>query len=295
MAHIDDPETQRANLTFIKASMREPLLSRDHEFELARNWREDGNESALHDLVRAYTRLVVSTASRFRNYGLPMGDLVQEGNVGLMQAAARFEPDREVRFSTYAAWWIRSAMQDYILRNWSIVRTGTTAAQKSLFFNLRRLRAKIEDASSNGALTQAGRLKIATELKVEVHEVEAMEMRLSGADQSLNAPISDSSEDDWQDFLADQRPSPEDVVIGMRDSNTRSKWLAEALGELSPRERTIIAQRRLRDDGATLEELGRELGVSKERVRQLEHRAMLKLKESMMRRVELSSDLLLEM
>ncbi|UEM20358.1 RNA polymerase factor sigma-32 [Skermanella mucosa] len=295
MAHIDDPETQRANLTFIKASMREPLLSRDHEFELARNWREDGDEAALHDLVRAYTRLVVSTASRFRNYGLPMGDLVQEGNVGLMQAAARFEPDREVRFSTYAAWWIRSAMQDYILRNWSIVRTGTTAAQKSLFFNLRRLRAKIEDASNNGALTQAGRMKIATELKVEVHEVEAMEMRLSGADQSLNAPISDSSEDDWQDFLADQRPSPEDVVIGMRDSNTRSKWLAEALGELSPRERTIISQRRLRDDGATLEELGRELGVSKERVRQLEHRAMLKLKESMMRRVELSSDLLLEM
>jgi RNA polymerase sigma-32 factor len=295
MAHIDDPETQRANLTFIKASMREPLLSRDHEFELARNWREGGDEAALHDLVRAYTRLVVSTASRFRNYGLPMGDLVQEGNVGLMQAAARFEPDREVRFSTYAAWWIRSAMQDYILRNWSIVRTGTTAAQKSLFFNLRRLRAKIEDASSNGALTQAGRHKIATELNVDVQEVEAMEMRLSGADQSLNAPISDSGEDDWQDFLADQRPSPEDVVIGMRDSTTRSKWLAEALGELSPRERTIISQRRLRDDGATLEELGRELGVSKERVRQLEHRAMLKLKESMMRRVELSSDLLLEL
>jgi RNA polymerase sigma-32 factor len=295
MAHIDDPETQRANLTFIKASMREPLLSRDHEFELARSWREDGKEDALHELVRAYTRLVVSTASRFRNYGLPMGDLVQEGNVGLMQAAARFEPDREVRFSTYAAWWIRSAMQDYILRNWSIVRTGTTAAQKSLFFNLRRLRAKIEDASSNGALTQAGRHKIATELNVDVQEVEAMEMRLSGADQSLNAPISDSGEDDWQDFLADQRPSPEDVVIGMRDSTTRSKWLAEALGELSPRERTIIAQRRLRDDGATLEELGKELGVSKERVRQLEHRAMLKLKESMMRRVEVSSDLLLEL
>jgi len=294
MAHIDDPETQRANLTFIKASMREPLLSRDHEFELARSWREDGKEDALHELVRAYTRLVISTASRFRNYGLPMGDLVQEGNVGLMQAAARFEPDREVRFSTYAAWWIRSAMQDYILRNWSIVRTGTTAAQKSLFFNLRRLRAKIEDASNSGALTQTGRQKIATELKVDVHEVEAMEMRLSGADQSLNAPISDSGEDDWQDFLADQRPSPEDVVIGMRDSTTRSKWLAEALGELSPRERTIIAQRRLRDDGATLEELGRELGVSKERVRQLEHRAMLKLKESMMKRVEISSDLLLE-
>src|SRR3954465_11060301 len=164
MAHIDDPETQRANLNFIKASMKEPLLSRDHEFDLARRWRGAAATDSLHELVRAYPRLVVATASRFRNYGLPMGDLVQEGNVGLMQAAARFEPEREVRFSTYAAWWIRSAMQDYILRNWSIVRTGTTAAQKSLFFNLRLLRAKIEDASSNGALPQAGRHKIATEL-----------------------------------------------------------------------------------------------------------------------------------
>ena len=294
MAHIDDPETQKANLTFIKASMREPLLAREHEFELARKWRENQDERALHELVRAYTRLVVSTASRFRNYGLPMGDLVQEGNVGLMQAAARFEPDREVRFSTYAAWWIRSAMQDYILRNWSIVRTGTTAAQKSLFFNLRRLRAKVEDAASSGGLTDAGRLWIAEELGVEVTDVEAMEMRLSASDQSLNSPISESSEDDWQDFLSDNRPSPEDVVIGMRDGNTRSKWLAEALGELSERERTIIRARRLRDDGATLEELGRELGVSKERVRQLEHRALLKLRASMQKRVELADDLLLE-
>jgi len=291
MAYIDDPETQRANLNFIKSSMREPLLSRDHEFELARKWRTDGDEASLHELVRAYTRLVVSTAARFRNYGLPMGDLVQEGNVGLMQAAARFEPDREVRFSTYAAWWIRSAMQDYILRNWSIVRTGTTAAQKSLFFNFRRLRARIDAMAEGGGLTKEGREWIANELQVEVSEVETMEMRLSAADQSLNAPISDSGDDDWQDFLADQRPSPEDVVIGMRDSQTRSRWLAEALGELSPRERTIIHQRRLRDDGATLEELGRELGVSKERVRQLEHRAMTKLRESILRRVELSSDL----
>lgn len=296
MAYIDDPETQRANLSFIKASMREPLLSRDHEFDLAKKWREKSDERALHDLVRAYTRLVVSTATRFRNYGLPMGDLVQEGNVGLMQAAARFEPDREVRFSTYAAWWIRSAMQDYILRNWSIVRTGTTAAQKSLFFNLRRLRARIDDASSanGGSMSQAGREWIAKELHVDVGEVESMEMRLSGSDQSLNAPISEAGDDDWQDFLADQRPSPEEVVIGMRDAQTRSQWLAEALGELSPRERTIISQRRLRDEGATLEELGRELGVSKERVRQLEHRALLKLRESMMRRVESSADLFVD-
>ncbi|HWK46808.1 MAG TPA: RNA polymerase factor sigma-32 [Stellaceae bacterium] len=294
MAHIDDPDTQRANLSFIKASMKEPLLAREHEFDLARRWREADDTEALHALVRAYTRLVVSTASRFRNYSLPMGDLVQEGNVGLMQAAARFEPDRDVRFSTYAAWWIRSAMQDYVLRNWSIVRTGTTAAQKSLFFNLRRLRARIEDASGR-PMGREGRQKIAAELNVEIAEVETMEMRLAASDQSLNAPISEGGEDDWQDFLADTRPNPEDVVIGLRDSATRSHWLAEALGELSPRERTIIRQRRLSEEGATLEELGRELGVSKERVRQLEHRALLKLRESMRRRVEMPTDLLVEL
>ena len=210
---------------------------------------------------------------------------MQEGAVGLMQAAARFEPERDVRFSTYAAWWIRSAMQDYILRNWSIVRTGTTAAQKSLFFNLRRLRAKIEERSG-GPLNAAGRSVIA--------EVESMETRLNAADQSLNAPISDDGEDDWQDFLADQRPSPEDVVIGMRDATTRSAWLRDALEDLTDRERKIISQRRLREDGATLEQLGRELGVSKERVRQLEHRALMKLKQSIERRTDLPGDLLLE-
>jgi RNA polymerase sigma-32 factor len=293
MAHIDDPETQKANLNFIKASMKEPLLMRDHEFELARQWREEADVAALHELVRAYTRLVVATAVRFRNYSLPMGDLVQEGNVGLMQAASRFEPDREVRFSTYAAWWIRSAMQDYILRNWSIVRTGTTAAQKSLFFNLRRLRARIEDASGRG-LGHEGRQTIARELNVEIGEVEAMETRLSAVDQSLNAPIGESGDDDWQDFLCDARPSPEDVVIGLRDNETRSRWLGEALRELSPRERTIIAERRLRDEGATLEELGRTLGVSKERVRQLEHRALLKLRVSIERHVNMPADLFLE-
>ena len=293
MAYIDDPETRRANVSFIRASMKEPLLERDREFSLAVRWREQNDEAALHELVRSYTRLVISTASRFRNYGLPMGDLVQEGNVGLMQAAARFEPEREVRFSTYAAWWIRSAIQDYILRNWSIVRTGTTAAQKSLFFNLRRLRAKIHNSVS-GPLTQEGREQIATELNVGLRDVESMEMRLAAADQSLNAPISEAGDDDWQEFLADERPSPEDIVTGMKDAATRSKWLGEALSELSPREQTIIQQRRLSEEGATLEELGRELGVSKERVRQLEHRAMMKLKERITKRVERHSDLLLE-
>lgn len=294
MAYIDDAVTQRANMNYIKASMRTPILSREREFELARRWHEDRDERALHALVSSYARLVVATASRFRNYGLPMGDLVQEGNVGLMQAAARFEPDREVRFSTYAAWWIRSAMQDYILRNWSIVRTGTTAAHKSLFFNLRRLRAKIGAASSAGALSDQAKAWIANELRVAVHDVEIMETRLSTSDQSLNAPISDSGEDDWQEFLADTRPSPEDVVIGMRDGQTRSRWLAEALGELSPREQTIIRQRRLVDEGATLEELGRKLGVSKERVRQLEHRAMTKLRTSLLERAANDPDAFVE-
>jgi len=293
MPHIDDPETQRANLNYIKASMREPILSRETELALARRWRDEGDEAALHEMVRAYARLVVSTASRFRNYGLPMGDLVQEGNVGLMQAAARFEPERDVRFSTYAAWWIRSAMQDYILRNWSIVRTGTTAAQKSLFFNLRRLRARIEDASA-GQLSPENRQWIADELKVERTDVEAMEMRLAASDQSLNSPISEGSEDNWQDFLSDERPNPEDVVIGMRDGETRSRWLAEALQGLSTREQTIIKERRLREDGATLEELGHKLGVSKERVRQLEHRALMKLRASMSRRVGQPDELFIE-
>jgi RNA polymerase sigma-32 factor len=293
MAYIDDPATQKANLSFIKASMKAPLLSRGREFDLARRWRERGETAALHELVKAYTRLVISTAGRFRSYGLPMGDLVQEGNVGLMQAAARFEPHRDVRFSTYAAWWIRSAMQDYVLRNWSIVRTGTTAAQKSLFFNLRRLRARIEE-KSGAALSEAGRRSIAVALGVPIGDVEIMDMRLSAADQSLNAPMNGAGNEDWQDFLPDRGPTPEEMVIGLRDGATRSRWLAEALDELSQRERRIIDERRLREDGATLEELGRVLGVSKERVRQLEHRALGKLRRSMRRRTELPTDLFAE-
>jgi RNA polymerase sigma-32 factor len=263
--------------------MSAALLSRERELWLARLWRDEQDEAALHELVMAYMRLVISTAAKFRNYGLPMSDLVQEGAAGLMQAAARFEPEREVRFSTYAAWWIRSAMQDYILRNWSVVRTGTTAAQKALFFNLRRLRAKIGDGSG-GPLDEAGRAFIASELSVNVDEVEAMEMRLAGGDQSLNATISPTGEDEWQDFLADERPTPEETVMFARDSRTRSIWLAQALAELTDREQTIIKERRLRDDARTLEELGRDLGISKERVRQIEHRALEKLKISLLER-----------
>ena len=283
MAFVDTPANLKVDREFIRESMSAALLSREREQMLARLWRDHDDEVALHELVMAYMRLVISTASRFRNYGLPMADLVQEGAAGLMQAAARFEPEREVRFSTYAAWWIRSAMQDYILRNWSVVRTGTTAAQKALFFNLRRLRAKIDDGSGR-PLDDAGRALIAQEPAVNVGDVEAMEMRLSGGDQSLNATISPSGEDEWQDFLADERPTPEETVMFARDSRTRSIWLAQALSELSAREQTIIKERRLRDEARTLEDLGRDLGISKERVRQIEHRALEKLKSSLQQR-----------
>ncbi|MGH7038575.1 MAG: RNA polymerase factor sigma-32 [Stellaceae bacterium] len=291
MDRADDPLTRRANLDFIRASMRAPLLSREHEFALARRWREERDVAALHEFVRAYTRFVIAIAARFRNYGLAMGDLVQEGNVGLMQAALRFEPERDIRFSTYAAWWIRSAMQDYILRNWSIVRTGTTAAQKALFFNLRRLRARIADLSG-GVMSREARQKIADELQVSLADVEMMEMRLGAADQSLNAPLRADGEDDRQDLIADARANPEEVLIGQRDSAARSRWLAQALRELTPREQRIIRRRRLSEKGTTLEALGRELGVSKERVRQLEHRALSKLKTAIERRVEVKADLL---
>jgi RNA polymerase sigma-32 factor len=285
MALSDTIDAQRADRRLIRESMNAPLLSRQHELDLARRWRYQNDERALHELIQSYMRLVISTASRFKNYGLPMGDLVQEGVVGLMQAAARFEPERDVRFSTYAAWWIRSAMQDFILRNWSVVRTGTTAAQKSLFFNLRRLRAKIDDGRY-ASLDEAGKAYIAQELSVEVGEVEAMEMRLMGGDQSLNATITPSGEDAWQDFLADDRPSPEEIVTGAHDGQQRSRWLALSLAELSDRERTIIHERRLREDGRTLEELGVRLGISKERVRQIEHRALQKLKAALLKQVQ---------
>lgn len=293
MAYIDDQQTQKANLSYIRSSMSEPMLERDHEQDLARRWRDNRDERALHELVKSYTRLVIAAASRFRHYGLPMGDLIQEGNMGLMQAANRFEPERDVRFSTYAAWWIRSAMQDYVLRNWSIVRTGTTAAQKSLFFNLRRLRAKIDGGNSQNGMTAESREKVSNLLGVSTKDVEQMEGRMNGGDQSLNATISTEGEDEYQSFLADTRPSPEEIVIGMKDSQTRSKWLASALGELSDREQEIIKQRHLKYETVTLEELGKQLGVSKERVRQLEARAIEKLKTSLTKNVKNPRDLLI--
>ncbi len=293
MARSDSMQVQTADSAFFRAAMQEPLLEREHELELATLWRRDGDQRALHELVRAYTRLAIGTARRYRNYGLPMGDLVQEGNVGLLQAAMRFEPERNLRFSTYASWLVRAAIQEYILRNWSIVRIGTTSSQKTLFFNLRRLRARLQGAEA-GSMSGESRLTVATELGVSLNDVEVMEMRMIGQDQSLNAPVAEAGDGDWQGLLADERPSPEQVVTGMRDARTRSAWLAEALADLNPRERMIIERRRLHEQGATLEDLGRELGISKERVRQLEGRALLKLRETLTQRADTPSDLLAE-
>ncbi len=293
MPQFEDAQAQRAQARFIRQSMAQPLLSREREYRLARSWREDGDADSLQELIRAYTRLVVSLATKFRNYGLPMSDLIQEGTLGLLQAASRFEPERNVRFSTYASWWIRSAMQDFILRNWSIVRTGTTASQKTLFFNFRRLRARIEEASGR-PFDDEGRQAVADELSVPLTDVNHMEGRLSVADQSLNVRIGDDGETEWQDQLTDEGASPEDLVISMRDSVTRNEWIQQALLELSQREQTIIRARRLSDDTATLEELGQRLGVSKERVRQLEQRALQKMKSLLLERVSRPTDLFAE-
>lgn len=288
MAHMDTPETQRANRRFMKQAMTIPLLDEEHEFELARRWKEHQDEGALHELTRAYMRLVISLATRFRNYGLPYGDLIQEGNVGLMQAAARFEPDRGVRFSTYASWWIRAAIQDYILRNWSIVRTGTTAAHKSLFFNLRRLRALIANGTRQN-LTEEDRIFIARRLGVGTADVAAIDARLMAGDRSLNATVGDNASaenmTEWQDLLPCVRPLPEDEVMESHDSEQRARWIEGALQSLDKRELTIIRERRLRDDAATLETLGTRLGISKERVRQIEHTALRKLRAALLDKV----------
>ncbi len=282
---IDDTTLAKSSLrSFIRTAMKAPLLEAEEEREFARRWRDEQDERALHSLTQPYMRLVVSMASKFRNYGLPMTDLVQEGMVGLMQAAARFEPEREVRFSTYASWWIRSSLQDFVLRNWSIVRTGTTAAQKSLFFNLRRLQAKIDGVSGTNVSPEA-REEIARQLRTNVSDVDAMSGRLSGSDRSLNARIGEDGESEWQDFLTDDRALPEEEVMLTKDAETRSQWLNAALQGLTERELVIIRERRLGEDTVTLASLGERLGLSKERVRQIEHQALKKLRTALEPRV----------
>jgi RNA polymerase sigma-32 factor len=272
---------------FVKAAMNAPFLTREEERELADAWVGRRDERALHKLAHAHMRLVIALAARFRNYGLPMADLIQEGHVGLLEAAARFEPERDVRFSTYATWWIRASIQDHILRNWSIVRGGTSSAQKALFFNLRRLRARITQAAGSSSTLDAVYSEIAIAVGVSKSDVATMAARLSGPDTSLNAPLSEQDTggaSDRMDFLVDDKPRPDELVEERIDGDRRVNWLRSALGVLTEREVRIIRERRLQDEAATLESLGENLGISKERVRQIENRALEKLKRALLER-----------
>ncbi|AMJ61862.1 RNA polymerase factor sigma-32 [Bosea sp. PAMC 26642] len=272
-------EISGADRSFVKAAMAAPFLEREEEQHLARRWRDDGDQAAMHRLTSAHMRLVIAMASRFRHYGLPLADMIQEGHVGLLEAAARFEPAREVRFSTYATWWIRASIQDYILRNWSIVRGGTSSSQKALFFNLRRLRAKLTRGGEE-RIGEAVYSAIATRIGVSRADVASMDARLSGPDISLNAPLGedDGSGGERMDLLPDHGLLQDEVVGDSIDADRRLGWLQAALAVLSERELKIVRERRLVEETCTLDALGHRLGISKERVRQIENRALEKLR-----------------
>lgn len=265
-----------------REAMKIPLLDREQEYRLARRWAEAHDEAALHVLVRAHMRLAIAIARRFRNYGLPMSDLVQEGHIGLLEAAARFEIAHEVRFSTYASWWIRAAIQDYVLRNWSIVRGGTSSGQKALFFNLRRMRARLERSNADGTSPPREEMHatIARRLGVNPAEVARMDARLNIPDLSLNAPLvnDDEAGSERLDQLVATDPLPDEQASIEIDGERRRRWLRGALRALNEREIRIIQARRLNEDSETLETLGARLGISKERVRQIESRALEKLR-----------------
>ena len=258
-----------------------PMLDRDEEFMLAKRWREHEDPQAAHKLVTSHLRLVAKIAMGYRGYGLPIGEVISEGNVGLIQAVKKFDPDKGFRLATYAMWWIRASIQEYILRSWSLVKMGTTAAQKQLFFTLRKAKSEIS-ALQEGDLHPDQVSTIATKLGVLDEEVISMNRRLSGGDASLNAPMRADGESEWQDWLADDdTPSQESVIADTQEKNIRMSLLEEAMTELTDRERHILTERRLKDEPTTLEDLASQYGVSRERVRQIEVRAFEKLQKSM--------------
>ncbi len=257
-----------------------PLLQPEEEFMLAKRWREHGDTEAAHRLVTSHLRLVAKIALGYRGYGLPVSELISEGNVGMMQAVKRFEPDRGFRLATYAMWWIRASIQEYVLRSWSLVKLGTTAAQKKLFFNLRKLKGQMK-AIDEGDLRPDQVRKIATTLGVPEEEVVNMNRRLSGPDHSLNAPVRMDGEGEWQDWLTDDTPGQEDRLGEAEELKDRQLLLAKAMETLNQREREIIRERRLKDEPATLEDLSKTYGISRERVRQIEVRAFEKLQKAM--------------
>jgi RNA polymerase sigma-32 factor len=257
-----------------------PMLAKDEEFMLANRWRDHEDSEAAHKMVTSHLRLVAKIAMGYRGYGLPIGEVISEGNVGLMQAVKKFEPERGFRLATYAMWWIRASIQEYILRSWSLVKMGTTAAQKKLFFNLRKTKAQI-GAFQDGDLRPEQVDYIATKLGVLGSEVTSMNRRLSGGDASLNTPMRADSEMEWQDWLSDDAAiSQETALADSEEAGIRSDLLKDAMSGLNDRERHILTQRRLKDDPTTLEELASEYGVSRERVRQIEVRAFEKLQKA---------------
>ncbi|ATG47846.1 RNA polymerase factor sigma-32 [Celeribacter ethanolicus] len=265
-----------------RRAMKAEMLDAETETQLARAWRDHRDEAALHRLITAYMRLAISTAAKFKRYGAPMNDLIQEAGLGLMKAAEKFDPDRGVRFSTYAVWWIKASVQDYVMRNWSLVRTGSTSAQKSLFFNMRRVQARLErEAMAQGAALDRDQLlqMIAMDLGVPLRDVEMMDGRLSGSDFSLNAQQSGDEEGrEWIETLADEGETTAEMVGEAHDLAQLKMWLGEAMDTLSERERFILRERKLADEPRTLESLGEELSLSKERVRQLEAGALQKMR-----------------
>lgn len=266
---------------YLREIRKFPLLDAAEEYMLAKSWKEHGDLGAAHRLVTSHLRLVAKIAMGYRGYGLPLSDLIAEGNIGMMQAVKRFDPDRGFRLSTYAMWWIRAAMQEYILHSWSLVKIGTTAAQKKLFFNLRRLKGEMK-AIDDGDLSHEQVKEIAARLDVPEEDVVSMNRRMIGADQSLNAKVSRDGEggDEWQDWLVDTAEPADAQLSAEQEKGHRAKLLAEAMDGLSPREREIIVARRLSETPLTLEDLSQRLGVSRERVRQIEVRAFEKLQHN---------------
>jgi RNA polymerase sigma-32 factor len=260
-----------------------PILTPEKEYMLAKRFQEHGDTDAAAQLVTSHLRLVAKIAMGYRGYGLPVSELISEGNIGLMQGVKKFEPDRGFRLATYAMWWIRASIQEFILRSWSLVKMGTTAAQKKLFFNLRRMKAKL-DAFEDGDLSPEHLAKIATDLGVTEEEVTSMNRRMAmGGDTSLNVPMREDGEGQWQDWLQDDSQLQDETVAEAQEADVRHTMLQEAFGDLNERERHILTERRLTDDPKTLEELSQVYGVSRERVRQIEVRAFEKLQKAMMR------------
>jgi RNA polymerase sigma-32 factor len=259
-----------------------PILTPEQEYMLAKRWTEHQDTDAAAQLVNSHLRLVAKIAMGYRGYGLPVSELISEGNIGLMQGVKKFEPERGFRLATYAMWWIRASIQEFILRSWSLVKMGTTAAQKKLFFNLRRMKNRIE-AFEDGDLKPEDVTKIATDLGVSEEDVISMNRRMAmGGDTSLNVPLRDDSEGSWQDFLVDNEPLQDERVADAQETHMRHELLVEAMNALNDRERHILTERRLTDEPKTLEELSQVYDVSRERIRQIEVRAFEKLQKALM-------------